>query len=208
MYTPQVFQPTSREAVITFIQKNNFGTLISLSANRPIATHLPFLVFEKEDKALVLQCHLAKANPQWKDLNDQEVLVIFSRPHAYVSSSWYESVNVPTWNYIAIHLYGRARKMTGDDFVLSLKNLVDNHEAERPNRFHLNDLSEIQLKRQLNAIIGLEINISEVQASFKLSQNRKAKDYENIIDQLSTSENLLEREIAWYMRQYPPPTPQ
>ena len=106
MYVPKHFEEKDRSKLIEFMREFNFAALVNYAKNKPWATHLPFIVLEEEGK-LILKAHMAKANPQWAAFNNEEVLVIFQEPHAYISPALYENkVSVPTWNYIAVHAYG------------------------------------------------------------------------------------------------------
>ena len=199
MYTPNHFKPKSVESVLPFIKKYNFGLLVSQQENRPYGTHLPFLIKENPEKELLLLTHLARANEQWQQIESQEVMVVFSQPHTYISSSWYERTNVPTWNYLAVHVYGKTNIIEGKELEDALRQLVDKYESDRPDRFSLEDLTEAQLKGQMSAIVGLEIKVQEIQASFKLSQNRNTRDFQNIIKELLTTDDPLAHEVAKFM---------
>src|SRR5581483_3528825 len=103
-----------RKEVIAFMQRYSFATIVTMLDDKPFATHLPFLVKEENEK-LFLYSHFAKANPQTKEIFDKQSLVIFTEPHAYISPTNYETEKVvPTWNYIAVHAYGKARILEGD----------------------------------------------------------------------------------------------
>jgi transcriptional regulator len=177
MYTPDHFKVTDREKALAFIQTNSFGQLISTVSGRLFSTHIPF-VLDEENSALY--CHIAKANPQWKAIETQEVLVTFQGPHDYISPTWYESTGVPTWNYQVVHVYGPARIIKDK---IELKNIIESmteaYESRRPNPW------QSAFKEQLlNAIIGIKIEIKELQCKFKLSQNRSAQEQERIRDEL------------------------
>jgi len=108
MYIPNYFNATDKESAFNFMQKYNFATLVSISNNLPIATHLPFIITKNKEE-IILTSHLAKANKQWEQFESQNVLTIFNEPNAYISPKLYDKKeSVPTWNYIAIHCYGKA----------------------------------------------------------------------------------------------------
>lgn len=196
MYTPVHFRPESIEAVQAFVKENSFAILVSYQDGKPIASHIPLLLVEREDKQ-VLWGHISKANPMWENIEGQEeVLAIFSEPHTYISSSWYNHVNVPTWNYIAVHIYGRVKIIDGEMLHQSIFDLVEKYEAGNEKRFHLSDLTEKDLKRQMHGIVGLELAVERVEASFKLSQNRKPEDFENIIRALHKRGDAQSEQIA------------
>ena len=184
-----------------FIQKNAFATLYSQVDGKPWATHLPVFLEKKSDGKFFLHGHLAKANPQWKQLAQaEEVLVIFQGPHAYISSSWYTHENVPTWNYLAVHVYGMARLIEGEELLHHLKSLVDQYETGRPNRVQVETMTPSYLEGQILALVGFEIEIKEIHASAKLSQNRDDENYERIVQQLEQSSSASDQEVAEEMR--------
>ena len=184
-----------------FIQKNAFATLSSQVDGKPWATHLPVFLEKKSDGKFFLHGHLAKANPQWKQLAQAEdVLVVFQGPHAYISSSWYTHENVPTWNYLAVHVYGKARLIEGEELLHHLKSLVDQYETGRPNRVQVETMTPSYLEGQIRALVGFEIEIKEIHASAKLSQNRDDENYERIVQQLEQSSSASDQEVAEEMR--------
>lgn len=199
MYVPKTFIAPSIAAVESYIRKNAFATLIS-NVDGLVGTHIPLLLskYKGED---VLLGHVAVANQQAKVFDGkQELLAIFMQSHAYISSSWYDHVNVPTWNYIAVHINGTAEKIEGEELVDSINELVDQYEEGRPRRFHLNDFEPEERDAHLSGLIGFRMRIGKVEASFKLSQNRKENDYQEIIKQLNKSGIQLDEEIANEMK--------
>jgi transcriptional regulator len=191
--------------VLDFIKTNAFATLVSQVSGKPWATHLPFVLSQNVSRETVLSGHLAKANPQWKSISEQEdVLVIFQGPHAYISSSWYNHENVPTWNYLAVHVYGKIRIIEGDELMVHLRALVNVYEEGRPNRVSVETMSEGYLESQVRALVGFEVNISEVHASAKLSQNRDDVNYLNIVKMLGQSSYPLDQAVAEEMRKRRP----
>jgi transcriptional regulator len=201
MYIHRLNQWENEPEVIDFIQKNAFATLVSQVDGRPWATHLPFVLDKNQSGVPVIHGHLAKANPQWKSIREnEEVLVLFQGPHAYISSSWYNHENVPTWNYLAVHVYGKIRIIEGEELMHHLKTLVDVYEHNRPNRVRVETMSEAYVEGQVRALVGIEVKISEVQASAKLSQNRDEVNYQSIIQKLEESNFPMDKEIAEEMR--------
>lgn len=184
-----------------FIQKNAFATLYSQVDGKPWATHLPVFFEKKSNGRFILHGHLAKANPQWKQLAQAEdILVVFQGPHAYISSSWYTHENVPTWNYLAVHVHGIARLIEGEELLHHLKTLVDQYETGRPNRVQVETMTPSYLEGQIRALVGFEIEIKEIHASAKLSQNRDDENYERIVQQLEQSTLTSDQEVAEEMR--------
>ena len=135
MFIPAYYRNNDLSEIKSFIRKNSFATLITYDTENPEATHIPIELIEQNNEETFLQGHISRANPQWKSFSDKkEVLVIFQGAHTYVSSSWYNHVNVPTWNYMAVHVYGKIKIIEGDELYLSLKDLVDRYEkiSEKP----------------------------------------------------------------------------
>src|SRR6185436_9306981 len=110
MYIPRLNRLEDADEVWRFVDANSFALLVSQVEGRPYATHIPILAANRPNGEKYLHGHIARANPHWKHWREEEeVLAVFAGPHAYVSSSWYDHPNVPTWNYIAVHVYGRLR---------------------------------------------------------------------------------------------------
>lgn len=205
MYIHILNQWENDPEVAQLINQNAFATLVSQVEGKPWATHIPFVLEQKETGETVLHGHLAKANPQWKSIDEmEEVLVIFQGPHAYISSSWYTHENVPTWNYLAVHVYGKIRILEGEELMHHLKSLVDVYETDRPNRVRVETMSEAYLDSQVRALVGIEVKIQEVHASAKLSQNRDDVNYQNIVKHLEESNFPLDRDVAEEMRKRRP----
>ncbi len=150
-----------------------------------------------------MQGHISKLNPQAEGFaeNDQ-VLAVFTGPHAYISSSWYDHENVPTWNYIAVHVYGRIKIVDETAAIEQLKKLVDKYEAGSENPVRVENLSA-KTMREARGIFGFEIEIDEIQATKKLSQNRDAFNYKNIITELEKTENAQSIAVAKEMSKCP-----
>ena len=203
MYVNSINRWEDEPEIISFIQKNAFATLITQENGRSLATHLPFVLDQNESGKAIISGHIAKANAQWKTIPEQgEVLVMFQGPHAYISSSWYNHENVPTWNYLAVHVYGKIRLIEGEELLNHLKKLVHTYEEDRPNRVSVEEMSGAYLESQIRALVGFEIQITEVQASAKLSQNRDQTNFENIITELSKSNLDLDQKVAEEMGKF------
>lgn len=188
MYIPEQYKNENQQDIQNFIHYNGFGILVNQTDGRPWATHIPLLLEEKDGKQLLVG-HISKENQQADSLNnDDEVLSIFSGAHTYISSSWYDHENVPTWNYLAVHVYGKVKIHSLDETVEALKRLVDKYEAkvksEKPVR--VEELSK-KTMMQARGIVSFEIEITDIQAVKKLSQNRDNKNYTNIISKLENS---------------------
>ncbi len=134
MYVPESFQESDVAVQQEFIERNSFGLLVSHHLGSPFATHLPVVLDRTQGSQGTLLGHMAKANPQWKHFANEDCLVVFSGPHSYISPTWYEADNmVPTWNYVAVHAYGKFELVEDQESVLSiLRRSVDTYERKRP----------------------------------------------------------------------------
>lgn len=199
MYIPKYYKVTDVNEIEEFIQMNSFATLVTTKQGKPIATHLP-LMFNKKGEDCYLTGHMAYGNPQWRTFETSEdVLVMFQGPHAYISSSWYEQENVPTWNYQSVHIYGHATILEKEELVGDLTKLLDKYENNRENPILWESLSPELLEKEMKGIVGFKIKIGEIQAAYKLSQNRNEADYINIIDQLKNEETPNSKQMAQVM---------
>lgn len=200
MYIPKYFKNDDKDEVKEFLKQNSFGILISSVDKKPWGSHIPMELQKDEAGNDMLYGHISKGNPQWKYFNhEDEVLAIFNGPHSYVSSSWYSHENVPTWNYIAVHVYGELVVLDETELMESLKKLVDKHETGSEHPVKMEDMSEKTL-RQMKVIVGFKILIKEIHAAYKLSQNRNDKDYQNIIKKLSERGEPASAETAVLMK--------
>ena len=198
MYTPRNFKNENKDEQLAFIRDNNFGALISEVHGRPWATHLPFIL-DREGKKL--SAHLARGNEQWKNLSpEKEVLVVFQGPHAYISSTWYDHENVPTYNYIAVHAYGKPRVIEGEELIEHLKQLVNHHERNSVTPAAVEHMTPSYLQQEIRGIVALEIEITSLEASYKLSQNRDEANHNNIVKQLDKRGDHYASEIAKAMK--------
>lgn len=196
MYIPDIFINENQEEIKDFLQKNSFGILVNQTNGKLWATHIPLELDTNENGKQVLYGHISKENPQWESFADNnKVLAIFSGPHSYISSSWYDHESVPTWNYIAVHIYGTIKIIEGEAVIESLKKLVDKYEKNSKNPIRVEDLSKKTIM-QTRGIVAFEIEIDEIQAKHKLSQNRDEKNYDNIISELKKTENPQATAIA------------
>jgi transcriptional regulator len=189
MYTPDLYKNEDPESIRTFLKENSFGILINQTNGKLCATHIPIELEVNADGKEILQGHISKLNQQAEGFteNDQ-VLAVFTGPHSYISSSWYDHENVPTWNYIAVHVYGRIKIVDEAASIEQLKKLVDKYEANSANPVIVENLSA-KTMRTAKGILGFEIEIDEIQATKKLSQNRDDYNYKNIISELKKTEN-------------------
>ena len=186
MYIPESFRETRREVLQAFIRDYSFATLVSCGQGRPVASHLPFLLNFDRGSNGVLQGHMARANPQWREFADRpEVMVIFQGPHAYISPSYYSSdFAVPTWNYAAVHVRGSALLIEDEARLrMMLGRLVETSEASSGSQWTIS-WDDKRYEQLLGAIVGFEIEIAEIEGKFKLNQNRPVEDRQAVVEVL------------------------
>lgn len=186
MYIPASFAETDQDTLHSFIEQHSFGLLVTHDGAEPTATHIPFLLDRDAGTHGCLIGHVARANPQWKTLEDASPLVVFSGPHAYISPTWFEAQNtVPTWNYTAVHVYGQARLITDDAGLLQIvRRTVDVYESGLPEPWSLDRPDPDFVHGLLGSIVGFEIPIDRIEGKWKLNQNHDEQRREKVIHQL------------------------
>lgn len=202
MYIPKLNHMENPGEIKSFLERFSFATIITQVNQTPQATHLPFIIREENEK-IILQSHFAKANIQWRYIEEAINLIIFLQPHAYISTEHYEkTLNVPTWNYIAIHVYGKARILTDKSQKLDIiKNTIDFYDPEYHAQW--DKLPSKYKDGMLEGIVAFSISSDDIQAKKKLSQNKNQNERQNIINYLSTSPKDHEQQIAEFMRSDP-----
>jgi len=182
------------------------ATLVTLGAEGLRASILPMLFDPEDGDHGTLRGHLARPNPQWRDMNaDIEALAIFDGPDAYISPAWYEEKRltgkvVPTWNYSTVQARGSLFLRRGAEWLVAhVRRLVERHEADRQQPWSIDDAPAGYIQTQARAIVGLELRISRLEAKRKLSQNRSAEDFQGVIAALSEG-SPSERAVADDMR--------
>jgi transcriptional regulator len=201
MYSPPYNQLEKRAELLEFLRANSFALLVTGTGGTLHGSHLPVMVLEREGD-LVLDMHMAKSNPQWKEFFDDEVMVVFSGPHAYVSPRWYEDKErVPTWNYAAVHAYG-APKLVLDRQAkhASQRRLVAAMDAQWLPKFDA--LREDYVTSMLDGIVNFEIALTRIETRWKLSQNRGRREQELIAAELEKSSDSTERALATLTRKH------
>lgn len=203
MYISKLYREEDRAKILEFLQQNEFATLVTYDGEKPTASHLLMEVVE-EGENLLVNGHMSKANPLWKTFEkDAEVLVIFQGPHTYISPSWYNHVNVPTWNYQAVHVYGKPRIVTDhEEFQEILSRLVAKHEGGTS--YRLESLSPDFVVDNMKGIVGFQIDVTRIEANYKLSQNRDDEDYQNIIHRLDERVDEMSHQVADAMERQRP----
>lgn len=199
MYIPHKYKNQNIDEVKDFLTKNSFGILVNQVNGKLWATHIPLELDTAPDGKDILVSHISKANPQWKYFEDNdEVLCIFNGPHSYISSSWYKEEEVPTWNYIAVHVYGKIKILSEEEVLASMHKLVNKYEAHSKNPISVDNLSE-KTMRQIKGVVGFQIKIDKIEAAYKLSQGRE-HDHPRIIEELNETKDSNSKVIAEEMK--------
>lgn len=201
MFIPTLFKVTDPEMIRGFIHENGFGILISSVSGKLWATHIPLLLLKDRDNNDILTGHISKANIQWKEFEkSRDVLVVFPGPHAYISSSWYDHENVPTWNYLAVHVSGTIHITEGEELKNHLAAMVDKYESVMPHPVSVEKMSGQFVQHEMKGIVGFKITITEIQAAEKLSQNRDDTNFGRIIEGLENQGDKDSAEMARIMQ--------
>jgi len=201
MYSPPYNRLEDRAELLEFMRANSFALLVTGTGGTLQASHLPVQVSASGEN-IVLDMHMARNNAQWREFFDDDVLVVFSGPHAYVSPRWYdEAERVPTWNYAAVHAYGIPRIVADEKAKYeSQRRLVKTLDPEWLPKFDA--LSAKYVKNMLDGIVNFEIRVSRIETRWKLSQNRSRREQESIASHLEASSDSVERALAALTRKH------
>lgn len=199
MYTPNHFQFTDKAEIVAFMKQYSFATIVTVKDSIPIATQLPFIIEDSQDK-LILGSHFAVANEQSKYIEATTSLVIFTEPHAYISPVHYDKLeSVPTWDYIAVHAYGKAKIVEGETSKLkAMEQMIQFYEKDYLQQWE--SLPDKFKKGMIRGIVAFELEVTDLQGQKKLSQNKTATERHRITEHLSKSENTVEKDIADYIK--------
>ena len=200
MYIPRRYEEKDKATIHAFIKENSFAILVSVKDGVPLGTHIPLQLEKNAVGEDVLMGHISKGNEQKYTLVDgARVLAIFPGPHAYVSPRWYTEMKVPTWNYISVHVVGRVRIVEGEELRAALSRLMDTYEQHMPRPVMMGEIPEKALNDDLRGIVGFEISMEDVQAAYKLSQNRDKESYHNVVEELDKGDEVSKK-VAEEMR--------
>lgn len=199
MFIPKLYRSEDLNVMKAIISENSFALLIS-SVDKLRATHSMMMFNEDNPENLYIETHISRANPQAKTLkNGDEVLCDFLGAHAYISSSWYDHVNVSTWNYEAVQIYGKVELMDHDELYAHLDKLTSKYEKFQQCPMMVKDMGKDFVEKEMKGAFGIKIMPTEIFIKQKLSQNRKEDDFNNIISQLEASDDSA-RKIAEKMK--------
>jgi len=201
MYSPPYNRVEDRAELVEFMRANNFVLLVTGTGGTLHASHLPVTI-EDSAAGLKIDMHMARNNPQWREFFDEEVLVVFSGPHAYVSPRWYEQKpRVPTWNYAAVHAYGVPGIVLNEtEKHASQRRLIAALDPQWLPKFDA--LPAEYVSSMLEGIVNFEIPVARIETRWKLSQNRGRREMELIAAALETSGDSVERSLAALTRKH------
>ena len=199
MHIPKLYREEDRNEIVEFLKQNEFATLVTCDGSKPIASHLLMEVIE-EDGSLLINGHMSKANPQWKTFaQNPEVLVIFHGPHAYISPTWYNHVNVPTWNYQSVHVYGSPRIVTEQDEMRAmLSRLIARNEGDPS--YRMETLPADFVLKEMAGVVAFQVEATRIEANYKLSQNRDDESYWSVVSHLEERQDAMSHEVANAMK--------
>lgn len=199
MFIPKLYRSEDYHLMREIIKENSFALLIS-SVDKIRATHAMMMLNEDNPENAYIETHISRANPQAKTLkNGDEVLCDFLGAHTYISSSWYDHINVSTWNYEAVQIYGKIELMNDDELYAHLDKLTSKYEKFQQCPMMVKDMGKEFVEKEMKGAFGIKIIPDEIFIKQKLSQNRKEADYENIINHLENSDDNA-RKIAEKMK--------
>ena len=207
MYVPPHFLEDDKAALHRAIGETRLATLVTLGSEGMEASHMPILLDAGEGPYGAIRGHLARANPQWRRAaTETSALAMFLGPDAYVSPNWYATKRetgkvVPTWNYLAIHAYGRVEFFEDAERLRAIvTSLTQRHEGRREKPWAVSDAPEDYIQAQLRGIVGFRLPIDRLEGKWKLSQNRPEVDRRGVIEGLEGEGGALESTIAQRMK--------
>lgn len=193
MFVPKLYRSEDLNLMKEIIRENSFALLIS-SVDKIRATHSMMMLNENDPENAYIETHISRANPQAKTLkNGDEVLCDFLGAHTYISSSWYDHINVSTWNYEAVQIYGKVELMDQDELYSHLEKLTSKYEQFQQCPMMVNDMGKEFVEKEMKGAFGIKVIPTEIFIKQKLSQNRKENDFNNIISHLEQSDDDARR---------------
>ena len=199
MYISKLYREEDRVKIVEFLKQNEFATVVTHDGEKPVASHLLMEVIEDGEK-LVINGHMSRVNPLWKTFEKNgEVLVIFQGPHTYISPTWYNHVNVPTWNYQSVHIYGSPRILTDHEETYEmLSRLVARNEQDPT--YRMETLPPDFVVKEMKGIVAFQIEGTRIEANYKLSQNRDDESYWSVVSHLEERADEMSHGVAEAMK--------
>ena len=206
MYSPPAYREDRLDVLHALMREWSFATIVSMGPDGILATQLPFLLDENGGKGRLVT-HLARNNPQWRHFErGEEALVVFQGPHAFISPSWYDNRHTfPTWNYTAVHAYGRPVLNTDPDWLRALlRRVIDTYDTPLGGPWRFDDMPESEIAPRLKAIVGVEIAIDRLEGKLKLNQDKSQQDRDGVVAALERTDVPGARETAEAMTRFVP----
>lgn len=202
MYLPSHFREDRSEVLHRLIREYPLAALISNGPSGMVANHLPLLFDSTAGPCGTLTGHLARANDQWRDFGQAEVLAIFQGPQSYISPDWYPTKHetgkaVPTWNYAVVHVWGTVEVFEDPTRLRDfLTRLTDRQEATRPTPWAVADAPAEYIDNLTRAIVGFELRITRIEGKWKVSQNQPERNREGVVAGLTAEPGALGADMA------------
>jgi transcriptional regulator len=207
LYEPPLHRNEDLPALHALIRARVFGLLISNGAEGLVANSVPFVLDAASSRLGTLKVHLARANHQWRDLQEQpDALIVFQGHDHYITPSWYATKRetgkvVPTWNYTMVQAKGRAKVMDDAWLAQQIQELTQTLEQRREQPWAVGDAPADFIAMQRRAIVGVEIEILDIRGKWKVSQNRNAADRAGVISGLDALGDEDARAMAEIVRE-------
>ena len=200
MYISHYYREENLKKVADFISEHDFATLVLSQDGLPVASHLLTEFETSADGTWLVNGHMARANKLWRAFEPaKEVLLIFGGPNTYISPTWYNHLNVPTWNYVTVHLYGTPRVIEGGPELENiLARLIQRYEAK--SEYRMETLPPDFREKEMRGAVGFQVRVTRVEANFKLSQNRSDEDHASVIRHLEARGDEQSAAIANEMK--------
>lgn len=198
MYIPKYYREEDRQKILAFLKQNNFAALVTFDGEKPVATHTPVEVVESEN-GWTIYGHISRANAQKKTFEGSEALLIFQGAHTYISARWYTEVDVPTWDYMIVHVYGKVREIQGNELYSVLSRLVQNHESNTS--YRLEGLPQEMVQKEINGVFGFAVDVTRIDGGYKLSQGKTEEERKNLVSELEKRGDENSKEIAEAIRE-------
>ncbi len=204
MDVPPLYSNTDREQILDFLRSQAFGLFVSQGGEYPEASHLPYTIDVESDE-WYLYTHMGAVNRHKAFLNDSSGhLFIVQGVDHYISSTWYDHENVPTWNYISVHLSGHVEVQKEEAALDNIRRLMDRLESPDTSFRSFDKLNQDMIRREMRGLIAIRMKVEKIEAARKLSQNRNQKNYDNVIIELENIKQAKSSEMASEMRKnYP-----
>jgi len=207
MHPNPIFRGTQAEHSLNFARQRGFGTLTLNGPTHPLLAHIPFLI---NDDATELELHVMRSNPIWQALDaDKPAILAVTGPDGYISPDWYEVPDqVPTWNYVAVHLHGTLRRVPHADLSGVLDRLTEHFEARLAPKtpWHSSKMSDGVMDRMMRMIVPCRMTITDLHSIWKLNQNKPDEVRLRASDQVQTGTGSELAALAALMQAPPNPT--